>query len=48
MIGLEPALFGESDWLLAQFGRTRERAIENYVEFVTDGMEVGAPLATKA
>jgi putative transposase len=48
MIGLEPALFRESDWLLAQFGRTRERAIENYVEFVRDGMEVGAPLATKA
>jgi putative transposase len=48
MIGLERPLFRESDWLLAQFGRTRERAIENYVEFVNDRLEAGAPPATKA
>ena len=48
MIGFEPALFRESDWLLTQFGRTRERAIENYVDFVRDGMEAGAPLAANA
>jgi len=48
MIGLEPPLFRESDWLLVQFGRTRERAIENYVDFVRDGMEAGAPLAANA
>jgi putative transposase len=48
MIGLEPPLFRESDWLLAQFGRTRKRAIENYIEFVNDRLEAGASLATKA
>jgi putative transposase len=48
LIGLERPLFRESDWLLAQFGRTRERAIENYVAFIDDGLEAGASLATKA
>jgi hypothetical protein len=48
LIGLEQPLFRESDWLLAQFGRTRERAIENYVAFIDDGLETGASLATKA
>ena len=48
LIGIEPPRFRESDWLLAQFGRTRERAIENYVAFIEDGLAAGAPLATKA
>jgi putative transposase len=48
MIGLEAALFQESDWLLAQFGRTRERAIQNYVGFIDDALAAGAPSVTKA
>jgi REP-associated tyrosine transposase len=39
LIGLEPPLFREVDWVLAQFGRTRERAVENYIEFVEDAFE---------
>jgi putative transposase len=48
LIGLARPLFRESDWLLVQFGRTRERAIENYVAFIEDALEAGAPFATKA
>jgi putative transposase len=47
LIELEQPLFPEGEWLLAQFGRTRERAIENFVAFVQDGLSGGAPLATK-
>ncbi len=46
LIDLEPPLFAESEWLLAQFGRTRERAVENFVAFVEDGLGAGAPFAT--
>jgi putative transposase len=48
LIGLERPLFRESDWLLAQFGRTRERAVENYVAFIDDALEAGASLVAKA
>ena len=48
LIALERPLFRESDWLLAQFGRTRDRAIRNYVAFIDDALEAGAALATKA
>ncbi|MFZ5843362.1 MAG: transposase [Pseudomonadota bacterium] len=29
----------ETDWLLAQFGKQRQRAIANYIEFVREGMK---------
>jgi putative transposase len=48
LIGLERPLFRESDWLLAQFGRTRERAVENYIAFIDDALEAGASLVAKA
>jgi REP element-mobilizing transposase RayT len=48
LVGLEPPLFEESEWLLAQFGQTRERAIENYIAFVEDALEASATSATKA
>jgi hypothetical protein len=32
----------------AQFGRTRERAVENYVAFIDDALEAGASLVAKA
>lgn len=48
LVGLEPRLFAEAEWILAQFGRTPDRAIENYVAFVEDGLRALAPLATKS
>jgi REP element-mobilizing transposase RayT len=49
LIGLERPLFcDENDWLLAQFGRTRDRAVENYVAFIDDALEAVASLVTKS
>jgi REP element-mobilizing transposase RayT len=38
MLGLESQQFVDTTWLLGRFGRTRERAIASYVEFVADGL----------
>jgi hypothetical protein len=38
MLGLEHQPFVDTDWLLRRFGRTRDEAIENYAEFVADGL----------
>jgi putative transposase len=48
LIGLQPSLFREVEWLLAQFGRTRGRAIENYVAFIDDALAAHAASVTKA
>jgi putative transposase len=45
LVGLDRARFSETGWLLEQFGRTRDRAIENYKQFVADGLEALAPFA---
>lgn len=48
VLGLDPQPFVDTDWLLAQFGPTSERAIENYASFVAEGLEVSRPSVTKA
>jgi REP element-mobilizing transposase RayT len=47
LIGRAPRLFAEEEWLLAQFGRRRERAIENFIAFVEDGLpRLASPVTT--
>ena len=48
VIGAERQPFVETDRLLAHFGRTRERAIENYVEFIAEGLEARREVVTKS
>jgi putative transposase len=47
ILGLETQRFVDRDSLLAHFGRTTERAIENYAGFVAEGLELRPRLATK-
>jgi putative transposase len=34
----------ETDWLLAQFGTSRNQAVKAYSEFVADGVDLDSPL----
>jgi REP element-mobilizing transposase RayT len=48
MLGLGRQPFVDTDFLLEQFGPTREQAIENYLEFVGEGLRLGRASVTKA
>jgi putative transposase len=48
VLGLDSQPFVDTDWLLGHFGRTRERAIENYARFVADRLELRREAVTKS
>jgi putative transposase len=48
VLGLDQQPFVDTALLLEQFGTTRERAIENYVAFVAEGLALRRSSGTKA
>jgi putative transposase len=48
VLGVESQPFVDSAWLLRQFGSTREQAIENYCEFVTEGLALARSPVTSS